>query len=318
MPVLVEVVLALAALLLVITLTFLMRFFRHPIATTVWLRRKRLQRAGFVKKTIQTSFGSQTVWEGGNGPLLVLLHGAGDQAGTWHKIARDLGQRYSLLIPDLAGHGESSPSSGPLSIATILQGLEELLDSAPWKSQKFILAGNSLGAWIAMLYARKHPERVSRLFLVDGGALENARIEVTLTPKNREEARRAFDAILDPATPRPPSFVLDDLVRVTNHGVMARLTSTAAEMGNYILDGKLGDYPVPVDLVWGASDRLVPLEYARRMEAQLPAARVTVIECCGHAPQLECPEKLQAVLLVLLAADPPQSKKSVTPASTNA
>jgi pimeloyl-ACP methyl ester carboxylesterase len=189
-----------------------------------------------------------------------------------------------------------------------LGAVEQVLDSAPWKSQRFILAGNSMGAWIAMLYANKHPERVSRLLLIDGGALKYEHAFTMLTPKTREEARRAFDAVLDPASPRPPAFVLDDLVRVTNRGTIARLMAAEAEIPDYILDGKLGDFPVPVDIVWGASDRLVPLDYARRLEAQLPAARLTIIEHCGHAPQIECPGKLLQALGTLLAKQPPNSK----------
>jgi pimeloyl-ACP methyl ester carboxylesterase len=308
LPVLVQVALLLAALAFLIALAASIQFFRHPIAMTVWLRRKRLQRIGFAKTTVETTVGPQIVWRGGAGPLLVLLHGAGDQAGTWHKIAADLAKKYSLVMPDLAGHGESAPPAGPLSIGTILATLERVLDSASWKSQRFMLAGNSLGAWIAMLYAYKHPERVSRLVLINGGALKGLRSEITLTPKTREEARRAFDAILDSATPRPPDFVLDDLIRVTNHGPMARLMASEAEIPNYVLDDKLGDFSVPVDIVWGASDRLVPIDYARAMEAQLRAARLTVIERCGHAPQLECPAKLLEVLCSVLEAAPPTRK----------
>ena len=318
MPVLMQIALLPVAVALLVVLAICIWFFRHPIAVTVWVRRKRLQRAGFANTTVQTSFGSQIVWHGGSGPLLVLLHGAGDQAGTWYRIAPELAQKYSLVMPDLAGHGQSAPPTGPLSIGTILAALEEVLDLPPWKSQSMTLTGNSLGAWIAMLYARKHPARVSRLLLIDGGALKFEQNEITLTPKNREEARRAFDAILDPASPRPPAFVLDDLIRVTNHGPMARLMATVAETSNYVLDGKLEDFPVPVDIIWGASDRLVPMSYARTMAAQLPAARLTVIERCGHGPQLECPVKLIEALISVLAAQPPQAKGFVSKKPTNA
>jgi pimeloyl-ACP methyl ester carboxylesterase len=315
---LVKLALVIAAATLLLGIVYVAQFVRHPFSAIVRFRRMRLQRAGFQRKTIQTSVGPQTNWHGGSGPLLVLLHGAGDQAGTWYKVAHELGKKYSLLMPDLAGHGDSAPASGPLSIGTILDGMEQVLDSDDWNSQRFVLAGNSLGAWIAMLYAHKHPERISRLILINGGALEYAKTDVTLTPKNREEARRAFDAILDPSSPRPASFVLDDLVRVTNNGPMARLSATSAEIPKYVLDGKLSDFPVPVDIFWGESDGLVPLDYARKMEAQLPSARLTVIERCGHAPQLECPGKLLNTLLNVLATEPPQNKKSAKLSSTNA
>lgn len=183
----VQIALLLAALAFLVVLAASIQFFRHPMATIVWLRRKRLQHAGFAKTTVETSAGPQVVWQGGSGPLLILLHGAGDQAGTWHKIAPDLAGRYSLVMPDLAGHGKSAPQSGPLSIGTILSALEQVLDSPNWKSERFLLAGNSLGAWIAMLYTHKHPERVSRLVLIDGGALKYELNEVTLTPKSRKK-----------------------------------------------------------------------------------------------------------------------------------
>jgi pimeloyl-ACP methyl ester carboxylesterase len=317
LPVFVQVAFLLAALAFLIALAVSIQCFRHPMAMMVWLRRKRLQRDGFARTTVETTVGPQIVWRGGSGPLLVLLHGAGDQASTWHKIAADLSRTYSLVMPDLAGHGQSAPPSGPLSIGTILATLEQVLDSDSWKPHRFILAGNSLGAWIAMLYTHKHPDRISRLLLINGGALKGLQTEITLTPKSREEARRTFDAILDPATPRPPGFVLDDLIRVTNHGPMARLIATEAEIPNYVLDGKLRDFRVPIDIVWGASDRLVPIDYARAMEAQLPAARLTVIERCGHAPQLECSAKLLKVLHSVLEAAAPTEKSYAPRGSAN-
>jgi pimeloyl-ACP methyl ester carboxylesterase len=74
-------------------------------------------------------------------------------------------------------------------------------------------------------------------------------------------------------------------------------------MSRYLLEEKLASFQVPVDLVWGASDRLVPLDYAKKLQSQLPNCALSVIERCGHAPQLECPHKLTQLLLQLLAPD---------------
>src|ERR1035437_3832051 len=206
-------------------------FFLRPIAVMVWFRRNALRRAGLRKTRLATTVGEQVVWHGGSGPLLVLLHGAGDQAGTWHKIAPELKRHFQLVIPDLAGHGESDPVVGAL-----LTALEEVRDTKPWRDAPMVLAGNSLGAWMAMLYAQKYPHRVTRVILIDGGPIENVS-EIGIMPKNREEARRTFDAVLDPATPRPPNFVLDDLVRVSNAGPISRLLAAGAEdMSKYLLE----------------------------------------------------------------------------------
>jgi len=102
-----------------------------------------------------------------------------------------------------------------------------------------------------------------------------------------------------------PGFVLDDVVRQAQTGPLARLTQTAGEMGQYVLDGKLADIKAPVDLIWGESDRLFSIAYARRMMAQLPAARLTTIPGCGHVPMQECPARFGSALSDVLTMPPP-------------
>jgi len=295
------------ALVLLVALTalivFSILFFLRPIATMVWLQRSALRRAGLRKTTVTTTVGKQIVWQGGAGPLLVLLHGAGDQAGTWNKVAPELKRHFHLVIPDLAGHGESDPAAGVLSLGTLLTALQQVLDAVPWRDAPLVLAGNSLGAWMTMLYAQKYPHRVTRAILIDGCPIENA-LEINIMPRDREEARRALDSVLDSSSPRWPNFVLDDLVRVSNTGPISRLRPAGEDdISKYLLEDKLAECQVPVDLIWGASDRLVPLEYAKKLQSQVPHCTLTIIERCGHAPQFERPHKLTQVLLQLLASD---------------
>ncbi len=296
-------------------IVFSILFFLRPVATMFWLRRSALRRAGLRKTKLTTTVGKQIVWHGGAAPLLVLLHGAGDQAGTWYKVAPALKRHFQLVIPDLAGHGESDPPAGVLGLGTLLTALEEVLDATPWRDARLVLAGNSLGAWMAMLYTHKCPQRVARVILIDGGPIKSVS-EIGIMPKDREEARRALDAVLDASTPRRPNFVLDDLVRVSNTGPISRLLAAGEEdMSKYLLDDKLTSFQLPVDLIWGASDRLVPLDYARKLQSQLPHSTLTVIERCGHGPQLERPQELTRVLLQILAPD--SSRASATAPSVS-
>jgi pimeloyl-ACP methyl ester carboxylesterase len=299
----IKIVLPLVLAAVAALIAFFILFFSRPVAVTFWLRRAALRQAGFRKMKVATSVGTQTVWHGGAGPLLVLLHGAGDQAGTWHRVAPELKRQFQVLMPDLAGHGESEPVAGVLSLGTLLTALEQVLGTTPWRDASMVLAGNSLGAWMAMLYAQKYPQRVSRAILIDGGPIRHAS-EIGIMPKDREEARRALDAVLDPSTPRRPNFVLDDLVRVSNTGPISRLLAAGEEdMSKYLLEDKLASFQLPADLIWGASDRLVPMDYAKKLQSQLPNCTLTVIERCGHGPQLERPRELTRVLLQILAAD---------------
>jgi len=293
---------------------FAVVFVARPIATTHWLRRSALLRSGFRKTRVATTVGVQTVFHGGAGPVVVLLHGAGDQAGTWHRVAPSLKRRFQLVMPDLAGHGESDPSEGTLSLGTLLIALEQVLEDIPGPYIPLTLVGNSLGAWMAMLYAEKHPQRVTRVILIGGGPIRGAG-ELGLMPKNREEARRVLDATLDASTRRPPNFLLDDVVRLSKTGQISRLLAAGdADISKYLLDDKLAAFPLPVDLIWGASDRLVPLDYARKLQAQLPHATLTVLERCGHVPQIERPRHLFATLLPLLVAkSSPSGVPSVFP-----
>jgi len=270
---------------------------RHPLAITRRMRRRALRRAGFVRAAIPTSVGDQAVWQRGDGPLLVLLHGIGDDAGTWSQVAPALARRFRVWIPDLAGHGASQPAAGPLNLDLLLRALEDILNSVEFASQSLTLAGNSLGAWLSLLYAVKHPERVTRVILINGAPLKDLPPGITLTPQTREEARRGFDAVLDPSTRRPPRFVLDEFIRTSHNGPIARLMSAGQEdRDRHLLEREIPALAVPVDLVWGVSDRLVPIEHARDLQSRLPNARLTTIERCGHAPQIERPQALLEVL----------------------
>lgn len=270
----------------------LVAFILRPIATTRWFRRNAMLRAGFRAIKIQTTIGLQSVLHGGSGPLLVLLHGAGDNAGTWYRIAPQLEKEYEVIAVDLAGHGNSDPPRGVLELGTLRTALEQVLEAEAWRRRPLILVGNSLGAWMTMLYAQRHPERVQQVVLVNGGPLPHVS-EIGIMPKTREDARRAFDAVLDPSAPKRPNFVLDDLVRTSTRGPIARLIAAGDDsMAQYLLEGQLGQFSMPVDLIWGASDRLIPLSYAERMQAQLPNCTLSVIDRCGHAPQLERPYAL--------------------------
>ena len=283
--------------LIVLSIFFIWR----PIATMVWFRRNALRRAGLQKMKLTTTVGNQVVWLGGSGPLLVLLHGAGDQAGTWDGVASELKRHCQLVIPDLAGHGESDPPTGVLSLGTLLTALEQVLDAPPWRGKPIVLGGNSLGAWMSMLYAQKYPERVMRAILIDGGPIKKSS-EIGLMPKDREGARRTLDKVFY-SPPRRPNFVLDDLIRISNTGPISRLLAAGEEdISKYLLEDKLANLQTPVNLIWGAADRLVPLDYAKKLQSQLPHCTLTVIERCGHAPQFERPRELTRILLQILSA----------------
>lgn len=294
---------AAAALALILVATGIFFFWRYPLTIYARMNTRALSSAGFSRADVPSPVGPQSVWTAGEGPTLVLLHGAGDSAGTWSGIVKSFTPRYRVVIPDLAGHGMSAPAEGPISVGQVLQGIEAVMSQGP--QDPAIIVGNSLGAWAAMLYARAHPERVARLVLVNGGALVGDRPDLSLVPKSREEAAALMTQLRDQSADPIPGFVLDSVVREAQSGPLARLVQTADEMKQYVLEGKLHEVTAPADLLWGESDKLFSIAYARRMMSQLPAARLTTIPSCGHVPQQECPIRFGAALSDVLTMPPP-------------
>jgi triacylglycerol lipase len=292
-----------AAVILLVVASGLWFLWKRPLSVYALMNTRALASAGFTQTEVPCPLGPQSVWTAGSGQTLVLLHGAGDSSGAWSSIVKTLTPRYRVVIPDLAGHGKSAPSEGPLSVGQVLAGLEAVMEHG--QQDPAIIVGNSLGAWVALLYARRHPDRVARLVLVNGGALVGDRTDLSLTPKTREEAAALMTQLRDEKAQPVPGFVLDDVVRQAQTGPLARLTQTAGEMGQYVLEGKLADIKAPVDLIWGESDRLFSIAYARRMMAQLPAARLTTIPGCGHVPMQECPARFGSALSDVLTMPPP-------------
>ena len=276
-----------------------------PLARRDRQRRAALAEAGLERQTLETDAGRLVYWQGGEGRPLVLLHGSGDAAGTFAVVAPDLIGDHRLLIPDLAGHGESEPADGILPMATIFAGLEALLDETALEAP--VLAGNSMGAWLAMVYAHRYPERVSRVVAINGGAILGEPSAVKLMPADREQARQSMAAIRDPSSPPVPDEVLDDIVARANNGPISRMMLDLVGMMAFLLDGKLGEVETPVDLLWGESDGLMKLSYAERMAAGLPRARITLIPKCGHIPMAECPERFAGLLRETLTREPPMA-----------
>lgn len=212
--------------------------------------------------------------------------------------------RYRVVVPDLPGHGESAPATGDLPMATVVAGAERLL-LAVTTERPAIVVGNSMGAWIATLLALRHPERVERIVLVNGGPLPGAPGGPSLLPQNREQAAQLMAMLRDPAAPPLPDWLLDDLVRRAPTGPTARMMRDIPGLVAHMLIGRLGEVKTPADLLWGASDQLMKTSYAEQLLAQFSAARLTLLEHCGHIPALECAPAFVAALDKLLAAPLP-------------
>ena len=237
--------------------------------------------AGFVRKQV----GETVYFDAGSGSALVLIHGASDHAGTWFTVAPALARTRRVILPDLAGHGESAPKDGPIPISLIVERLEAVIDDAVGESETVTLVGNSLGGWMALLYALKHPARVTQLVLEDSGGL-NRPLAVPMVARTREEAIPILRAVHGPNY-QPPEWVIEALLQRATGSPMLRLT----ELLEHDVEPRLGTIHTPATLIWGADDGVLPMSYAEALHQAIPGAKLQVIEGAGHIPHMQQPER---------------------------
>ena len=105
----------------------------------------------------------------GSGPVLLLLHGVTNSSQTWEPVAAELSRSFTLIAPDLLGHGDSATPRGDYSLGAHASGVRDLLTLLG--HEQATVVGHSLGGGIAMVFAYQYPERTERLVLVSSGGL---------------------------------------------------------------------------------------------------------------------------------------------------
>ena len=236
------------------------------------------------------------VYEGrghGDLPPTVLIHGLGASGVSYARVVSRLVPHVKrVLVPELPGHGRSvHPGDVSLTPDLLLDAMTTALESAVVEPS--IVIGNSLGGAVALDFAVRHPDRVRGLVLVSpaGARLpedEWKELAASFDLKDRTTARAFLDRIYH----RPPWFIalvaheFPDVMR--RRAVRELLASATHEDSANIED--LGALRMPVLLLWGRSDRLLPATALAYFKQHLPAHTVVEEpEAFGHSPQLEDP-----------------------------
>jgi pimeloyl-ACP methyl ester carboxylesterase len=251
-------------------------------------------------------------------PTVVLVHGNGDEADTWRHVFQPLAKSFRVLALDLPGFGRSvPPQNGNLeSLASALSSFLEAL-----KLPKVHLVGSSMGAVICTMYASQHPQRVASLTLVGGASLDSNELETNPGIKSllepgmgenyynglRSLGQDAAFATLEPyyaklhAMPKPDLEFLNERVwaRVWSDtqrdAFLAALRSLFDSHSQHSKTVSKLEH-LPMQLIWGAHDRIVPIQAALDMQQLLPHAQLEVIDGAGHLPHQEQPEAFLKVI----------------------
>ena len=265
----------------------------------------RLRLSGVRSRYVQAGPYRLHYLEAGSGPPLLLVHGLASSATQdWGRLIGPLGRRFHVFAPDLPGFGESErPAGADYSIPMQVEAVRGFMTAVGLGKAR--VAGLSMGGWIVCRLAGSHPEMVERLVVVDAAGMRPDGPAIpaeVLLPRDEDGVRRLVAAVRHNA-PVPPSFVARDILarRLREEWVVRRaLLSMAA--GRDWLNGTLGRADMPVLVVWGKQDALIPVAYAAPLAAEFPRAELKVLDGCGHVPIADCPEAFDREVVPFLAA----------------
>jgi pimeloyl-ACP methyl ester carboxylesterase len=224
------------------------------------------------------------------GPVVVLVHGLGGRAEDWLNLAHYLVKAgYRVYLPDLPGYGRSErPAEFSYSVRDEAEAVVGFLDALGLKQVD--LGGWSMGGIIAQHVAYKHAERVRRLMLFDSVGLDQMPVfDVRLfTPATPAELGQ-LDALLYPHPHLIPGFVARDILRITKeHAWVIHRALDSLITRQDATDNMLPQFKMPVLIVWGSLDQIVPLEQGEMMHRLVPQSELVVTSGCGHLAPSQC------------------------------
>jgi len=254
--------------------------------------------AGLTRKTARLDGLDMVYYDNGNTakPTLVLVHGYTADKTLWHRPAKLLAKDYHIIIPDMAGHGETPyDPSADYSIPSQVEWLAKLLKHLNIDNAH--LVGSSMGGFIAASFAIAHPEMTQSITLLDPAGIhspEPSDIGRVFEDEGRNmflaETRAEFHAFFDLVMAKPPyapQFIKNTIA--DNH--IARRTAYAHIFNDFFdsdfLEDKLGDIKAPTLLVWGKKDQILHVSAVPIWEAGIADCQTVIWDDLGHVPSME-------------------------------
>jgi pimeloyl-ACP methyl ester carboxylesterase len=253
----------------------------------------------------------------GSGPALLLIHGIGDSSDTWRPVVEQLAEHYTVIAPDLLGHGRSEKPRADYSVAGFANGMRDLLSVLG--VGRVTVVGHSLGGGVAAQFAYQFPDRCERLVLVGSGGVGR-----TVSPLLRVAAVPGVEVVMpllglppvrfasrlgagllrlfDTALGRDAEEILAVFDALPNTearmGIMRTLRSSVDWQGQVItmVDRAYLAEGVPTLIVWGRRDAIIPLGHGRLIHAVMPGSEFEVFDEAGHFPHHTDPARFVRTL----------------------
>jgi pimeloyl-ACP methyl ester carboxylesterase len=252
----------------------------------------------------------------GSGPAVLLLHGIANSSDTWAKVAPLLSERFTVIAPDLLGHGESATPRGDYSLGAHASGARDVVTALG--HERVTVVGHSLGGGIAMQFAYQFPERTERLALVSSGGL-GREVHLLLRAASLPGADYVLPALTSQRLvgvgrdlggllariglrPAPDLAVLArGFAALDNSGsrraFLHTLRSVVEPGGQRVsaTDRLALAAGLPSLIVWGEDDSIIPVAHGAAAHEAMPGSRFVRFEGAGHMPQEDQPHHFAAV-----------------------
>lgn len=262
----------------------------------------------------------------GEGPALLLLHGLGCDHHTWDPVIRQLARRYTVIAPDLLGHGASDKPRADYSVGGYANAMRDLL--ALLGIERATVVGHSLGGGVAMQVAYQFPHLVERLVLVAPGGFGpevSAAIRVVTLPGFHQVAGLLTLPVLRHLSVAglralgrsrlPHTRDLAEVAAIAEAMKDPHARAALRHVARAVVDWKgqvittsdrayLTD-DIPMCIVWGEDDEVIPATHARTAGRVAPHATVRIVPNAGHFPHRDHPERFVKILNDFARRNPP-------------
>lgn len=250
----------------------------------------------------------------GSGPPIVLVHGTSASLHTWDGWAAALKSKYRIVRFDLPAFGLTGRSKPEdYTIDAYVEFVKAVVTQL--RVGDFTLAGNSLGGWIAWMYAVEYPQDVRALVLVDAGGYPRDGLSILIklgawpvvgdlmpwiTPRFVVDGQ-VKNVYGDPSRIAPETFqrYYDLLLRDGNRKTFQEYTRKIIQ--TRMTPERIQEITAPTLVMWGELDTLIPVDNAFRFGEDIAAAQVTIYKGVGHIPMEEIPERSAADVAAFLS-----------------
>ena len=253
----------------------------------------------------------------GSGPVVLLIHGVAGTSEQWADVAPALAERFTVVAPDLLGHGDSAKPVGDYSLGAYAVSLRDLLIALGHR--RATVVGHSLGGGIAMQFAYEYPVFCERLVVVSSGGLgrevhpllraatlPGAELVLPLIASERVLGLGgALGQILARAGLRAGPDIAEmarGYASLADAGARGAFLHTVRAVIDYngqrvsAADRLYLSSMIPALIVWGRRDPLIPAAHGEFAHGEMPGSRLEIFEDAGHFPHLDEPIRFAGVL----------------------